>query len=115
MGLLGVLDEKTKEYKDGVKRALNEIGENKEIIECLIKNESGWNINAVGDSGKANGILQFHRPTFEYYKELYNEEWLEYENPIHQIILTNLMLKDNLGYNWTTYNLCQKVEKNNNL
>lgn len=35
------------------------------LIEELIECESGGNPNALGDEGKAKGVLQFHEPTFQ--------------------------------------------------
>ena len=111
MAFLEVFDEKTISdttwTTDELKMVVSQIGENKDLIECLIKKESMWNAYAVGDSGNAFGLLQFWRSTFDFYKEKYGEEWLEYENPLHQIILADLMLKDNLWFHWTTYNKCK--------
>jgi len=35
------------------------------MIEDLIECESGGNPEALGDQGRAHGILQFHQPTFQ--------------------------------------------------
>lgn len=98
---------------DGLTGVLIATGQNRGLIECLIKYESGGNIKAVGDSGKAYGILQFWRSTFDGYKKLYDLEWLEYENPVDQVILADIMLRDNLEKNirhWTVYPNCYKIE-----
>ena len=36
-----------------------------EMIELLVKCESGGNPGAIGDNGKARGVLQFHRGTLK--------------------------------------------------
>jgi len=40
------------------------------LIEDLVECESGGNPDALGDNGRAHGVLQFHRPTFEQYAPL---------------------------------------------
>ena len=40
---------------------------NGSLIEELIRCESGGNPEALGDDGRAHGILQFHAPTFQQY------------------------------------------------
>jgi len=52
------------------------------LIEELVECESGGNPLALGDDGRAHGVLQFHRPTFErycvdrygYVNDIWNEE-----------------------------------------
>jgi len=74
-------------------------------IDCLIKYESGGREDVYGDNGKAYGILQFHRPTFELYSTKYELD-IDYKNPEHQIILAEKMLKDGLAYHWTPWRKC---------
>ena len=78
------------------------------LIECLIRYESGGNPNAVGDSGRAYGILQFWQSTFNLYAEEYGLEGLVYEDPESQIILAYEMLKRNPANvgNWTAAKYC---------
>jgi len=40
-----------------------------EIISCLAKYESGYNQNAIGDSGRAIGLMQFWQGTWDKYCE----------------------------------------------
>ena len=75
------------------------------LIACLINAESDGNPYAVGDSGLAYGILQFHFATFNYYENYYGLD-LNYYSPQDQITLAKIMLKNNLGYHWSTYNIC---------
>ena len=70
---------------------------NQELIDCLIKRESGGRTDAYGDHGKAYGILQFHRATFNSFSKEYGMTYLEYENPQDQIMLADFMLSDGLS------------------
>lgn len=60
----------------------------------LIQCESGFNEKAIGDKGKAFGLLQFHRPTFDLYCKG------EYTNPKDQIRCGAEMISQNLAYHW---------------
>ena len=86
-----------------------------EWIEEMIVCESGGNTLALGDNGKAHGILQFHEPTFwaynEKYKILSDLERGEVPNVIFdeyvQRELTKRILLEDEGWrNW--YN-CSKI------
>jgi len=76
------------------------------LIDCMVNYESGGNENAIGDSGLAHGLLQFHAPTFERYcVERYgfgDDIW----NPEIQKMCAAEMLENGLGYNWTAYPKC---------
>ena len=76
----------------------------KELIDCLIHYESSGIEDAVGDHGLAYGVLQFHKATFNQYKDRYELFWLKYENSKHQIRLADTMLKEDFGNlrHWTT-------------
>ena len=67
------------------------------LISCLIKYESNWNINAVGDNGKARNVLQFWEGTFNTFKKKYNLEYLEWNNAEDQILLAQKMLEDDIN------------------
>jgi len=79
-----------------------------DIISCLIEHESGGNPEAVGDNGLAKGILQFHLATFEIFKHKYGLDYLRYENPEDQILLANLMIKEDFNniFHWSVAKLC---------
>ena len=65
----------------------------------LIQCESGFNEKAIGDKGKAFGLLQFHRPTFDLYCQG------EYTNSKDQIRCAAKMISQNLGsIHWTCWN-----------
>jgi hypothetical protein len=83
----------------------------KNLIKCLIQCESSYNPNAIGDLGLSFGILQFQVRTFNYYSARYELD-LEYQNPVHQIILCDLMLQEdynNAFAHWTNcYLSCKR-------
>ena len=80
-----------------------------DIIRCLIREESGGDVDAKGDldhiSGPSYGILQFQYPTFREFSEKYGMV-LDYKNPQHQILLAERMLLNGHGERWTTYKKC---------
>jgi hypothetical protein len=63
------------------------------VIEC----ESSWKYNAVGDSGEAFGLLQFHKPTFDKFCKG------EYKNPFDQIDCVIEMFNKGLQRHWTCF------------
>jgi len=86
-----------------------------QVIRGLIQCESGGNEQAIGDSGRARGILQFWKSTFIYYAKKYNQfpyaEDAEIENfwldSQSQIDLAIKILNEPGGFlNW--YN-CSKL------
>jgi len=64
--------------------------------------ESQFKTDAVGDNGKAYGVFQFHKPTFEEFSRKFGEE-LEYTNPEHNIKLAVWALTHGLESHWTCY------------
>jgi hypothetical protein len=111
-GVSGLLTSQEIELYDALKsRDINEVlnGSVKygEVLKCLITYESQYNPNATGDGGLAFGILQFHRNTFDTYSHKYELE-LDYKNPIHQIILADLMLQDDFDniIHWSPWRKC---------
>jgi len=105
-GVLGALIGKVDNYNVSQLKEL--VGENT-LIGCLIQKESSWNINAIGDSGKAIGILQFHQSTFDMFSKKYNLD-LDIYNPLDQILLANLMLEENIRniIHWSVWKQCLK-------
>ena len=75
------------------------------LIDCLIFYESSGNPNAVGEANE-KGILQFKDSTFQQYcvdkYELGKNIW----NCNTQKVCADKMIQDNLGFHWTTYELC---------
>ena len=79
-----------------------------DLIACLIKHESGGNPNAIGDQGKAKGILQFHDSTFQMYcvdKYGYPDDIM---NPTLQINCCAKMIVEGHAKHWTTLKFCQQ-------
>ena len=73
------------------------------IMAKLIECESGWNEEAIGDHGKAYGLLQFWESTFELYKNKYGLPELEYKDSDDQITLAGIMINDGEEHNWTCW------------
>lgn len=76
------------------------------LIACLIKHESNGNPNAVGDNGKAKGILQFHDSTFQMYcvekYGLTDDIW----NPIIQKECCANMIAEGQLKHWSARKYC---------
>jgi len=74
-----------------------------QLLEDVITCESGWNVNAVGDSGKAVGLAQFWRGTFNQYCAG------DYKNPFAQLNCFAEMMYNGKEKHWTCY---RKVANN---
>lgn len=59
----------------------------------VAKCESTFSQEAVGDNGKANGIFQYHKPTWDRYSKLMGEE-LDYYSAHDQAKLTAFVFKN---------------------
>ena len=79
---------------------VNQAPEVSPMVYEIIKCESQWKENAVGDGGRAYGLAQFHRPTWDWLTELSGKD-LDYENPSHQIELLTWALENGRAYLWT--------------
>lgn len=64
--------------------------------------ESEFKVNAVGDGGKAYGIYQFHKPTFDMFAKKFGEK-LDYYDTEHNIQLAIWALSNDKGHHWTCY------------
>lgn len=71
----------------------------KKVMWC----ESSNNPNAVGDGGRARNVMQFHKPTFEYFSSMLGEE-LDYNSYKDQIKLAAYMFSIGKQGHWTCYN-----------
>ncbi len=69
----------------------------------VAKCESEYRTNVYGDSGKAYGVYQFHKPTFELFAKAYGDESMDYKNPEHSIKLALLAISHGEGDHWTCY------------
>jgi len=81
---------------------------NTELIDCLIECESGGNTEAVGDNGRANGILQFHLPTFKLFcVNKYGFFESDYKDSLTQRQCCDLMITDGLQTHWSCMKVCR--------
>lgn len=64
--------------------------------------ESSYIKDIVGDSGKAYGVYQFHKPTFEMFSKEFGRE-LDYKNTDHNIELAIWAIKNGYGNHWTCF------------
>jgi len=62
-------------------------GANKHELLTVAFCESGYRYSAKGDGGRANGVFQYHEPTFERYSKLLGED-LNYHSTYDQAKLT---------------------------
>lgn len=80
----------------------------KELIAKIIACESDGNSTAIGDNGKAYGIVQYHKATFEEHARKANLKNADWKNPKHQLYLLGWALNNNEGGKWTCYNKIKK-------
>lgn len=71
----------------------------KKVMWC----ESSNRPDAIGDNGKAVGVMQFHKETFDEQSKLLGEE-LDYNSTKDQIKLASWMFSKNKQSHWTCYN-----------
>lgn len=69
------------------------------ILQC----ESDMNHGAVGDGGRARGIAQFHRGTFDFLKSKARMEHFEYTSREDQIRLLDWSVENGYANWWTCY------------
>lgn len=74
------------------------------------KCESNFRENAVGDSGLAYGVFQFHERTFNSFRQKAGMPYLEYHNPYDQTILASWAFKNGLSYHWTCFTRLNTVK-----
>jgi hypothetical protein len=71
------------------------------IVAC----ESAGQANVWGDDGTSFGIAQFQQRTFNSFKKSMGISQLNWKDPIHQLVLLNWALRNNLGHHWTCYRM----------
>lgn len=64
-----------------------------------------------GDGGKAYGIFQFHKPTFEEMKRKAKMPDLEYTDQDDQVNLASWAIANKLGSHWTCWRKYQASQK----
>ena len=77
-------------------------GTDKEILMKMIECESGWNESALGDNGRAYGLLQFHKASFDRMAKAFGEE-LDYKSSSDQIRLASWAIQNGYAREWTSY------------
>lgn len=70
----------------------------------VAKCESSFNQKAVGDGGRAYGIFQYHKPTFDRFSKLLGED-LDYYSAHDQLKLTAFVFAEYPQYkkHWSCY------------
>jgi hypothetical protein len=74
-----------------------------DITQKVIQCESHGDSHAVGDNGEAYGILQFHKPTFDWMKHLAGHDEYQYTNPNDQILLFKWAVMNGYGDHWVCF------------
>jgi soluble lytic murein transglycosylase-like protein len=82
----------------------------KQVALNVAKSESNYNINALGDGGRALGIFQFHKETFFWMAEEYKKQYglkirPDYNNAEDQIKVAIWAMSKSNDYacHWTTW------------
>ena len=78
-------------------------GVSAKMIENVVRCESNFNPRAIGDKGKAYGVLQFWRKTFDLFKDEANMEQLKYEAWKNQIDLGYWAFGHDKREHWVCY------------
>ena len=74
------------------------------MILQIIEGESGDKVNAIGDHGKARGIVQYWKSTFYRHAKQQELPNAEYLNPQHQVtLLRGCLVKWGCAKEWSTY------------
>jgi len=89
-----------------INRFALEYGVDHNLALSVAKCESGLKPTTSGDGGKANGVFQYWKPTFERHSKEFGEE-LNYESPYDQIKLAMWAFSKGYAREWTTYRAIQ--------
>ena len=81
------------------------------LLNKIVELESGWRPNVIGDGGRAFGLAQFHKGTFDDFKEEAQMSELEYKNPYHQLTLLVWAIENGKQNHWTTYKRAKRLVK----
>ena len=93
----------TKQYIQEQVEYFSEInGVDPKLISKVIECESQNNHKAKGDGGKAFGVMQYHKQSFENHAKLYGEK-LDYYSAHDQIKLGTWAIANGKGREWTAY------------
>lgn len=76
------------------------------LIKKMVKCESEFKTTALGDGGRAYGLMQYHKASFERHAKLFGEE-LDYYSSHDQIKLGSWAVANGYGREWTSYRAIQ--------
>ncbi len=79
-----------------------EYGVPKKLATDIAACESSFRPDVYGDTGKAYGIYQFHKPTFELFSKKIGED-LDYYNVEDNIKLAMWAIANDKGRHWSCY------------
>ncbi|HBM45676.1 MAG: hypothetical protein UT05_C0004G0018 [Parcubacteria group bacterium GW2011_GWF2_38_76] len=85
-----------------IKKYSKEFNYSEKMARAIAYCESNYVPNARGDNGKAYGVYQFHKPTFEMFSRLKGEK-LDYYNPEDNIKLAIWALANDKENHWSCY------------
>lgn len=74
----------------------------RDLALSVAKCESELKTTAIGDSGKARGVYQFHKPTFDMLSKRMGEK-LNYKNTEDNIRLAMWAFSTDRGFHWSCY------------
>ena len=81
---------------------------NPQMVSCIIEKESSWNAQAIGDSGLALGLAQFHRGTYIRFRKKMGLSAKDERTDKAEAIKTLVWgLSQGLGSHWTAYGRCR--------
>jgi soluble lytic murein transglycosylase-like protein len=101
---LAASNELTEQLKGWLMANIAKYGGNYDELYNVIQCESNWNHRAVGDSGLAFSLAQFHKQTFNSFKEMAKMD-LDYYNPFDQIELMVWSFSKGLQNHWTCHRI----------
>ncbi|MDO8493669.1 MAG: transglycosylase SLT domain-containing protein [bacterium] len=97
------VDEKSKECVVAlIKKYADQYDFPEKMALAVASCESEFKTTALGDRGKAYGIYQFHKPTFEMFSKKLGEK-LNYHDTEDNIKLAIWALSQDKGHHWTCY------------
>lgn len=85
-----------------IKAYAKEYGVSSQLALAIAECESNLRGNVFGDSGKAYGTYQFHKPTFKEFSKRMGEQ-LDYYNTEDNIKLAMWALSNKKEYHWSCY------------
>ncbi|MEK7192553.1 MAG: transglycosylase SLT domain-containing protein [Patescibacteria group bacterium] len=88
--------------KDLIEMYAKRYGTNVKLATDIARCESEFRTDVYGDSGKAYGVFQFHKPTFDEFAKKFGDE-LDYKNTEDNIKLAVWALAHGKANHWSCY------------